>query len=102
MLGLVSTDKLISQFHTILESQDAEFVFAMIIRQVRQMLLFLSDGSFSGPPFARGKLEKQAKRFSVERLLTLHTRLLEIDRRQKTSRSALTLPQEIDLFLSEL
>lgn len=101
-LGMIPKDKLITQFHQILETQDAEFVFAMLIRQVRQLLLFVSDGSFSGPPFARGKLEKQARKFSEPQLLALHEKLLKIDMGQKTSRSTLTLPQEIDLFLASV
>ena len=82
--------------------QDAEFVFVMLIRQIRMLLAYKSDGIYDGPPFGRGKIVKQSEKFTLEKLVALHKRMLEIDFGQKTSRSALTLAQEIDLFLTEV
>lgn len=101
-IGVLPTATLISQFHSILETQEAEFVFAMLIRQVRLLLSYISDGTFSGPPFAKNKLQKQAATFSLDKLLKIHAELVRIDYEQKTSRSSLTLPQEIDLLIARL
>jgi hypothetical protein len=100
-LGTERPAKLITMFHQILNSQDAEFVFVMIVRQVRMLIAFVADGAYEGPPFGRQKIQAQARAFTLERLLTLHQRLLEVDIRQKTSRNSLSLTQEIDLLLTE-
>lgn len=101
-IGLVSAPKAITLFHGILVTQDPEFVFVMLIRQVRMLLAFVADGTYDGPPFGRQKLTKQAAVFTVEKLLVLHRKLLEIDSRQKTSKNSLSLVQEIDLLLTDL
>lgn len=98
-LGMQPHPRLISTFHQIIATQDAEFVFAMLMRQIRMLIAYVSDGSYSGAPFGRAKIAAQAKLFTIEKLLGLHQALLAIDIGQKTSSSPLTLTQEIDLFL---
>lgn len=98
-LGMQPHPRLITTFHQIIATQDAEFVFAMLMRQIRMLIAYVSDGSYSGAPFGRAKIAAQAKLFTIEKLLGLHQALLAIDIGQKTSSSPLTLTQEIDLFL---
>ncbi len=98
-LGMQPPARLITSFHQVIQTQDAEFVFAMLMRQVRMLVAYISDGSYSGAPFGRAKIATQSSKFSLERILALHSQLLAIDIGQKTSRSALSLTQEIDLFL---
>jgi DNA polymerase III delta subunit len=100
-IGIKNRVEVLSLFHTALEQEDAYICFAMLIRQVRILLSF-KDGSYAGPPFLRAKVDKQARGFSLEKLLHLHTRLLEIDEGEKTSTSSLSLPQNLDLLLAEL
>jgi DNA polymerase III delta subunit len=100
-IGTLPAAKLITMFHQILLTQDPEFVFTMIVRQVRILIAFVADGVYEGPPFGRSKIQRQSQAFSIERLLVLHHKLLDIDRRQKTSRASLSLAQEIDLLLTE-
>lgn len=101
-IGIMGHMEAITRFHQVLEHQDAEFVFVMLIRQIRMLLAYIADGVYDGPPFGRSKIERQAKKFSLEQLLLLHKTLLDIDVRQKTSKTVLTLTQEIDLFLASL
>lgn len=101
-VGSVPLARSLEQFHAVLEHEDAFVCWSMLIRQVRFLLAFACDGTCLGAPFMRAKLQSQARAFSLEKLKALHTKLLLIDERQKTSGSKLTLTQEIDLFLAEL
>lgn len=101
-IGKQPKSQLISTFHQIILTQEAEFVFAMIVRQVRMLIAYVSDGTYSGSPFGRNKIVSQASQFSLPKLLMIHESLLQIDIGQKTSRSPLTLTQEIDLFLTQV
>ncbi|PWU23683.1 hypothetical protein C5B42_02115 [Candidatus Cerribacteria bacterium 'Amazon FNV 2010 28 9'] len=101
-IGVVPLALTYEQFHHILEREEAPLIFAMIVRQVRQLLQLKSDGTFVGAPFMRGKLEKQAKVFTLEKLLKLHEQLLLIDEQVKTSGSPLTLTQQLDLWLAQV
>jgi hypothetical protein len=99
-IGLQPPARLITSFHQIIQTQDAEFVFAMIMRQVRLLLAYVSDGSYSGSPFGRNKIVTQSSHFQLGKLMELHRQLLAIDIGQKTSKSALSITQEIDLWLA--
>lgn len=101
-LGMHSPARLITTFHQIIETQDAEFVFAMLMRQIRMLIAYVSDGTYAGAPFGRSKIVNQSSRFSLPTLLLLHRQLEAIDIGQKTSRSALSLVQEIDLWLTQM
>jgi DNA polymerase III delta subunit len=71
----------------------------MLARQLR-LLLQAQEGNFTGlPPFMIGKLSKQAQTFTLEQLLKMHHRLLQIDESQKTSASRLGLGQRLELLL---
>lgn len=91
----------VKKLHQALESEDAYLCLIMLARQVR-MLLQVSEGEFSGPPWMKNKLRAQADSFSLEQLLQLHTQLLEIDLKHKTSTNTLELDQELDLLLLKL
>lgn len=92
----------LEMLHKVLEREDAELAFIMLIRQVRILLSFVSDGVFDGPPFLRGKVASQARYFTKAKLLALHARLLELDEGQKTSKNTLTLAQNLDLLVAQL
>lgn len=96
-----STDKkrIIRELHQIISTESAHFCFTMIVRQIRLLISVLDDGQLKGAPFIISKLRKQARSFSLPQLQNLHSRLLEIDYKQKRSLSALNLEQELDLFV---
>jgi DNA polymerase III delta subunit len=86
-------------FHQALAEEDAQFLFIMLARQVRLLIQAKDGGVIKGPPFMISKLKKQAGSFAMEKLLTLHSKLLSIDLGFKTSSNNLTLAQELDLLL---
>lgn len=114
--------QLIELFHKTLADKEAEFVLVMLQRQVRILLALssvipakagtqnkeLDPGSQSGmtiselsrmQPWQKGKLEKQAKLFTIEQLVQLHTSLFDLELGMKTGGLTQSLENEIDLFL---
>lgn len=85
--------------HQIYDQDSAEFLFAMLSRQVRLLLSAKDDGQLKGAPFMVAKIKKQAQQFSLEQLQAIHTKLLEIDTAQKTSSSRMSLQQQLDLLV---
>lgn len=94
--------KQLTLLHKATASEDAFMCFAMLTRQVRLLIQARDGGVLKGAPFMIVKLKKQAQAFSLDQLLSLHTKLLEIDLRQKTSTGWLNLTQELDLLLLQL
>jgi len=84
-------------------SQDGEMMcFIMLARQIRLLIQTKDGGKVAGPPFMVSKLKKQAASFSLDGLLALHQQLLTIDYGIKTSTDALSVRQQLDLFIIKL
>lgn len=92
-------------FHQLLRTEDVHFVLFMLQRHVRILLALTkpSEPAISEvkrmAPWQRGKMEKQAKLFTQERLLTLHETLYQLELGQKTGKLTLALDQAIDFLL---
>jgi hypothetical protein len=71
----------------------------MIARQIRILLQIKDNHPPKLAPFMLSKLNKQAKEFSLEKLLNLHHQLYLIDQKQKLSTGLLDLEGELDLLL---
>lgn len=84
------------------KTNNNEFIFLMIVRQIKMLLLASENALTSMPTWMQFKYLRQAKDFSKEQLLRIYRKLLLIDIGQKTSRSPFTLAQELDLFLATL
>lgn len=95
----------------LLETQDAQSLFAMIVRQFRLLLQareILDEGGESAEvaaelrqvPFVADKIAAQARRFTMDRLVAIYHRLLEVDEAAKTSQSP--LETSLDLFIADL
>lgn len=90
---------MIKLFKESVEGDGAEFVFLMIARQIRILIQIKENNPPKIAPFMLGKLNKQAKEFSLNKLLDLHQKLYLIDQKQKQSTGLLSLESELDLFL---
>lgn len=101
-LGGILPARNFTLFHAVLEREAPELIFVMLVRQIRILIAFVADGVYEGNPYLRSKIVAQAKHFSLNKLLSIHARLLEIDIEQKTSASALTLVQNLDLLLAQV
>jgi hypothetical protein len=85
---------LVPLFRETLKTADAEFIFAMIVRQFRLMLS--PDGL---PSWQLGKIQSQAKVFGGEHLKLIYNKLLTIDYDLKSGRTPFTLEQNIEKLL---
>ncbi|HEX8965708.1 MAG TPA: hypothetical protein VF820_04730 [Patescibacteria group bacterium] len=103
-----NAEKSISLFQKTLQIEDAEFVFFMIVRQVRMLLSVLEPGE-SGideikrvAPWQLGKLQKQAKALGKDKLLDLFYKLFTLEQGLKTGKNSLPIAQMIDFLLVSL
>jgi hypothetical protein len=80
------------------QNDSDHFCFLMLARQIRLLIQIKDGGNPAGAPYMISKLRSQAGFFSLQSLLDLHRRLLEIDLEQKSSGTRLTLGQELDLL----
>lgn len=98
--------QLIILFHQLLTQTDADFVFAMIIRQYRLLLAVSEPDSIDEikrlSSWQIAKLKKQRSFFTEKQLLLHYNKLFHIDNKQKTGTLSLSLVQAIDFFLSDL
>lgn len=82
-----------------LAQEEAGLCVFMLLRQVRQLIQVVDGGKVAGAPFMVAKLAGQAKHFTLPQLLLLHSHLMQIDLKMKTSASPLSLEQELDLLV---
>lgn len=96
--GKGNNERSVKLFHQALQQEDVVFLFIMLARQVRLLIQVKDGGQIAGPPFMISKLKKQANTFSLDQLLVIHRKILELDVGMKTSSNTLTLVQELDLL----
>lgn len=76
----------------------AEFVFFMLVRQVR-MLLVISSSSKQIPPWQVVKIKSLRKRYTESQLVILHDRLTDLDWRAKSGQTVGTFKEELKPIL---
>jgi len=82
----------IVQFDRLTKDTEQEFIFAMIVRQIRILITAKTNPSMlKTAPFIKSKLLNQAGQFSLDKLLDLHRRLYLIDRQIKLGETPLNL-----------
>jgi len=95
-------------FRNTISQMSEELVFYMMIRQFRLMLALLIkqkdpiDELKRLAPWQRGKLERQAAGFGIEKLKSIYGRLYEMDYNQKYGLTTAPLARNIDFFLMEI
>ncbi len=94
---------LIDLYQRLVENEAPELVFTMIVRRIRQ-LIQLRDGvtpdGLAG--WQASRLTAQAKLFTMNSLLLMEKKLLEIEYSIKTGASPFTLSQHLELFIVNL
>lgn len=95
----------IDLFHKAFQNTEPEIIFFMIQRQFR-LLLSVSDKKNDQideiarlAPWQKGKIERQAKLFSIGELKNIYKSLYEIEIAQKTGNLAYSLTHAIDFLL---
>lgn len=92
----------LQNFHLAIINSDAGYIFSMMIRQIRLLMLAKDDELTTMAPWQRAKLYKQAKVFDINKLKAIYLKLLEIDYQQKTSGTPYSLQGQIELLLAEI
>lgn len=104
---------LVQLFHKSLETNDAEMIFFMLIRQFR-ILLALSEKALPADkqgtetiseinrlaPWQKTKLDQQTKLFEKDSLRQLYSKLFRIELAQKTGALPSSLTSALDFFLA--
>ncbi len=90
-------------FSEVTAHEPAEIVFVLLVRRVRQLIQLadhvMPDGLQS---WQADRLTSQARHFTIEQLVAMHTRLLTTDIAIKTGSSPFTLAQHIQQILISL
>lgn len=87
------------------KGEEPEMIFYMLVRQFRNLILTRDLGASSLSDLAlwqQKKFLKQAENFSLEQLLEIYRKLLEIDFKQKTSSDPYSLSSRLDLLTAEI
>lgn len=103
-----NSEKLISLHHTVLKTTEPEIVLFMLARHVR-LLLTSHDQSDTVieewkrlSPWQKDKIIKQSRKFSQEKLISIHKTLYTLDKKQKTGELGVPLSSAIDFLLSAI
>lgn len=92
--------KLILLYQRVLESQVAEITYALLVRRVRQLIQCKDGVTPDGlAPWQATRLTAQARLFTMDKLVDMHTKLLTMDISIKTGASPFSLAQLIEQFL---
>ncbi len=84
---------------TLMGDMEATFIFLMLIRHMRKILLAKSGTYDKGTaPWQRGKLAAQAKAWEQTKLISFYDTLHRIDIGLKTGGSPYTLQQSLDIL----
>jgi hypothetical protein len=92
-------------FRSTLTQMPEELLFYMVVRQFRLMLALVLDQNEQIDelkrlaPWQKGKLERQARSFGLEKLKAIYSRLYEMDYKQKYGLTTFPLNRNIDFFL---
>jgi hypothetical protein len=93
----------ISTFHQALTTDAPEQIFYMLHRRLSQLIQAKdSPQDLKLADWQKSRLITQAKRFTLDQLLTLHFKLLTIDEAVKTGRNFLPLDRTLELWLLNL
>lgn len=104
-IGYKQPAELLSLFYQVLIQTEADFVFMMLLRQFRYLLVAKdlgSKGLSSMQSWQSRKFEQQAGYFTSAELVSSYRNLLSIDYKIKTGKVPYSLKELIDIFLVSL
>lgn len=86
-----------------LERDAAELLFFQLVRRIRLLIMLAGGVTPEGlQGWQASRLTSQAKLFTMDRLLSMEKRLLDIDVSIKTGASPFPLAQQLELFLIDI
>jgi DNA polymerase III delta subunit len=98
-----SASTLLPLYHKVIALQAPEILYVLFVRRVRQLIQLSDNVMPEGlAPWQATRLTAQARLFTIDKLISLHTQLLDMDIAIKTGASPFTLAQLIEQFLISL
>ncbi len=91
--------------HNQLKKEPIELIFYMLCRRISQLITASDKNApklLKAAPWQKSRLISQAKTFNQNKLIDLHTQLLQIDEKIKTGQSHMALASQLDLLLLSL
>ena len=89
----------IQSLRTVCETQDEMFLFVMLFRHVRNLVLALADASSAKlPPWQKYKIIGQAKKWEKQQLLNYYSGLIKIEISSKTSSNPYGLAKSLEIL----
>lgn len=97
-------ENLLLSFQDLLvKKTEPEFIFAMLVRQIRQLIIAKTNpAQLKAPPFAINKLKQQSSAFTLDKLLDIHAGLYHIDLSIKTGKTQIDLKTLLSNFFLQL
>lgn len=92
-------NEFVQSLRIVCQTQDEQFVFIMLYRQIRLLVLALTDG-LSGklPSWQKYKIVGQAKKWDKERLVNFYSGLIKIEIGSKTSSNPYGIRKSIEIL----
>jgi DNA polymerase III delta subunit len=98
-----NTTRILHLYIQSLKADPPELINFMVLRQLRLLIKAKSDPSLlTGPSWLTNRIVNQSKRFNLDDLLNLHSRLYDIDLNIKTGKSSLPLETSLELVLGDI
>lgn len=102
-LGTGSARNSLSLFQKTLETHAPELILTMIVRRIRQCIMLKDNVTPEGlQDWQATRLTSQAKSFTMDKLLSMYQRLLDIEYAIKSGDSAFTLIQQVEQLVIDL
>jgi len=89
----------LSMLQKTIEYIEEGYIFAMMARQIRLLILAKDKCLDSMLPWQSGKLYKQAENFEMKKLITIYNKILEIDYLEKTSQTPFSLFSQLQILM---
>ncbi len=98
-----SAATLVPLFRKVAASQPAEISYTLLVRRVRQLIQAADHVTPDGlAPWQAARLTAQARLFTMDELVSMHTKLLDMDISIKTGATPFSLAQLIEQFCISL
>lgn len=88
----------LTALNTVLENQEEGFIYAMLCRQTRTLLLAATNSLPASVGWQRTKLTSQAKQWKLDRLVSFYEGLTRIDLTLKTSSNVYGIRKSLDIL----
>lgn len=104
-VGEKPVNQVLSMFHSVANSQSAEFILSMLVRQWRYLIIAadLGEAGFADlPSWQAFKFIKQARFFKLPDLIASYRQLLSLEAKVKMGLTPYTTAQLLDIFFINL